>query len=158
MWAFVIARGRHVGLVLGLGLLAACGGGGPTVTGSPSTPGPGPATPPPSSVVSTGQGVGAEGTARVVAEGVTTTLGVDDCTMVSSTIIVVATNAADGASLSMAGTAGAASIEFRRGGDQWVAAGATVTISGSTISYDGVALKAGGDPPEAQISLEVVCQ
>jgi hypothetical protein len=141
-------------------LLTGCGGGAspqPTAEPAGSTPSAPPEGTP--SVASQGApdepGGGQEGSATVEADGVQTELGVDDCTLVTGTILVVAT--APNASLSLVGTAGLATIEFNRDGDQWIAAGAPITIDGSRISFEGEALKTGASPPDAQLSVDVTC-
>jgi hypothetical protein len=153
--------------LVALGLFAACGGSDDD-SGDSATTGPASGAVPASATAAAtpedapdddgeGPGGGEEGTATVTADGVETSLGVDDCTLAAGALIIVATNAADGASLSVGGIASVATITFNREGEQWIAAGAPVTVNGSTITYEGTALKAGASPPDTEISMEVVC-
>jgi hypothetical protein len=104
-------------------------------------------------------GGGAEGDARVIADDIETTLGVDDCMLPDDDgpIVVTATNPDENASFSMAGIAGAVTAEFNRDGQQWIAVGAILEKNGSTASYDGPALKTDADPPGSQLFFEVTC-
>ncbi|MEX2245563.1 MAG: hypothetical protein WEC75_02660 [Dehalococcoidia bacterium] len=162
------------GLFLGLGLVAACDGssddddasdGDETAIATQASAPPTPddeADPTPADEADgedTEPAAGEEGSARVVADGEETTLGVDDCLVPDGNgpIIVVATSADGEASLSLGGIAATATIEFNRAGQQWLGVGAPLVIEGSTITYDGPALKTGATPPETEISVEVVC-
>lgn len=152
--------------LVALGLFAACGGSDDDNGGSATTvPASGAASGSTAAATpedasdddSPGPGGGEEGTATVIADGVATSLGVDDCTLVSTAMVIVATNAADGASLSIGGIASVATITFNREGEQWIAAGAPLSVDGLTIAYEGTALKTGASPPDTEISVEVVC-
>jgi hypothetical protein len=98
---------------------------------------------------------GEEGSARVVADGTESLLGVSECTIAAGTVIVIAT--ASSASLSVVGTGGAASIEFKLDGDQWIAVGAPIAVDGSRVTFSGPALKTGATTPEAELSIDVTC-
>ena len=145
--------------LLGAVSLAACGGDDDDDDGSPTS-----AIPGLTGTITvpgvTGQSTtGAKGTGSITADGVTTEVAVDECTPGGGggPVVVVASNTDADATFSAIGIGGAATVEFKREGTQWLVVGAVLEVDGDTLKYDGPALKTDATPPDSELKFEINC-